>query len=85
MGVIESGGIAGAIAEEDAVGFHREDIRGGGGGGDDGDAEALLAEVAEDVVLEAEIVGDDAMGDGRELAEDFAARVDLDARRRPRL
>ena len=79
VGVLEGGGIAGAVAEEDAVRVHGEDIGGGGGGGDDGDAEALLAQMAKDVVLEAEIVRDDAMGDGRELAEDFAARVDLDA------
>ena len=56
---LERLGVAGAVREEDAVGLERQHIFGGGERGDDGDAAAGLHEAAQDVVLDAEIVGDD--------------------------
>ena len=49
--------IAGAVREEDAVGLEREHVFGGGERGHDGDAAADLHQAAQDVVLDAEIVG----------------------------
>ena len=68
--VTERGGISGAVGEEDAVGIAGEDVGGFGGGGHDVDVEAILAEAAEDVLFDAEVVGDDAVFGGGELAED---------------
>ena len=66
-------GIAGAVGEEDAVGVEGEDVFGGGERGDDGDAAAGVHEAAEDVVLDAVIVGDDVEarfgGGGRSRSE----------------
>ena len=58
QGVLDVGdgfGVAGAVGDEDAVGFEVEDFFGGGEGGDDGDAEAGLDEVAEDVAFESAV------------------------------
>jgi hypothetical protein len=57
--VIQRGGIAGAVGDEEAVGAMLHDFFGGDIGGEDGDLHAALAEVAEDVVLGAAIEGDD--------------------------
>ena len=57
--VVEGGGIAGAVGEENAVGLQGEHVLGGGAGIDDRDLEAGLAQAAQDVVLHAEIIGDD--------------------------
>ena len=51
-------GVAGAVREEDAVGFEREDVFGGGERGHDRDVAAGVDEAAQDVLLDAEIVGD---------------------------
>ena len=65
--VAERGRIAGAVGEEDAVGIFREHFGGGGAGIDDLNLETGLAEAAEDVVFQPEIVGDDAVADGRKF------------------
>ena len=52
-------GIAGAVGEEDAVGLEGEHVLGGCERGDHGDAAAGVHEAAQDVVLDAEVVGDD--------------------------
>jgi hypothetical protein len=61
--------VARAVGEEDAVGIEGEDILGGGQRGDDGDAAARLHEAAQDVVLDAEIVGDDVVCGSRRAAD----------------
>ena len=65
--VAERGRIAGAVGEEDAVRVFREHLGGGGGGVDHLDLEAGLAQAAQDVELDAEIVGDDPVADRRKL------------------
>ena len=57
-GVVDGLGVAGAVGEEDAVGLEGEDVSGGGFGGDDGDAAVFAAKHAQDVLLYAEVVGD---------------------------
>jgi hypothetical protein len=52
-------GIAGAVGEENTVGLHGEDIFGRGLRGDDGDIAMMVDEQAQDVLLDAEVVGDD--------------------------
>src|SRR5207244_1353773 len=51
-------GVAGAVREEDAVGTEGEDVAGGRGRRDDTDAAAGADQVAQDVELDAEVVGD---------------------------
>src|SRR5437870_3911858 len=52
-------GVARPVREEDAVGAEGEDVAGGRGRGDDADAAAGADQVAQDVELDAEVVGDD--------------------------
>jgi len=59
VGVGEHLGIARPVGEEDAVRVAREGVRGRGRGRDHAGAESVLAEASQDVVLDAEIVGDD--------------------------
>ena len=54
--------VAGAVAEEDAVWVERKYILGGGVGRDDGHAQAVAGQPAQDVVLDAEVIGDDQGG-----------------------
>ena len=75
--VVEGGGVAGAVGEEEAVGLVRKNLLGGGGGGEDLDLEAVADELAEDGVLGAEIKGGDAVvgRDGGGEAEGRAGGV----------
>ena len=57
--IVKGGGVAGTIGKKDAVGIHGENVFRRSGGGHHGDVEAFLAEAAQDVALDAEIVGDD--------------------------
>ena len=57
--VVAGLGVARAVRQEDAVGLQREHRRRRRLRRDDGDAAAALGEQAQDVVLDAEIVGDD--------------------------
>src|SRR5947207_1295140 len=57
--IIQRGRIAGAVGDEEAVGAMLHNFFGGDIGGEDGNLDAALAEVAEDVVLGAAIEGDD--------------------------
>src|SRR5271168_462406 len=59
-GIAHGFGIAGAVGEEDAVGAHGENVLGHGGGGNDRDLTLMIDEEAQNVLLDAEIVGDDA-------------------------
>ena len=52
-------GIAGAVREKDAIGLQREHVFGGGERRDDGHVAAGMHEAAQDVLFDAEIVGDD--------------------------
>ena len=52
-------GVAGAVREEDAVGLESEHIFGRGLCGDDGHAAAFVGEHAQDIFLDAVVVGDD--------------------------
>src|SRR5947209_7696852 len=58
-GVVEDGGVAGAIADEEAVGAMLEYFGGCRIWRKDRDAHAALREMAEDVVLRAAVEGDD--------------------------
>ena len=62
-------GIARAVGEEDAIRIALERFLGRGGGGQHAHAEAVLAQAAQDVGLEAVIVGDDAVLDRRQFLE----------------
>ena len=59
--VAERGWVAGAIGEEDAVGIFGENFGGAGGGVHHLDFEARLAQAAQDVEFDAEVVCDDAV------------------------
>ena len=65
---LERLGIAGTVREEDAVGFEREHVFGGRQRGHHRDAASRLHEPAQDVVLDAEIVGDDVIAAARPAA-----------------
>ena len=65
MDVAECGRIAGAVGEKDAVGIFGENLGGTGGGVHHFDFEARLAQAAQDVELDAEVVGNDAVLDRR--------------------
>lgn len=65
--VLECRRISGAIGEKNTIRIPGEDLLRRGGGGDDIDAEARLAQGAQDVALDAEIVGDDVTRRWREL------------------
>ena len=56
--IIDGLGIAGAVGEKDTVGLESENVGGGGLRRDDGDFAAFAREHAEDVLLDAEVVGD---------------------------
>ena len=59
--VVECGRVAGAVGEEDAVGIFGEHFGGAGGGVHHFDFEARLAQTAQDVEFDTEVVGDDAV------------------------
>ena len=59
LGVGAGLGVAGAVGEEDAVGLEGEHVFGVGFRGHDGDTAAAADQLAQDVVLDAEVVGDD--------------------------
>jgi hypothetical protein len=61
-GIRERLGVAGAVREEDALGLQGEAIRRRGVGGHDGDVAAQGGEHPQDVLLHAEVVGDDTVG-----------------------
>ena len=74
--VVERGGVAGAVAQEDAGGLVLERVGGAGGCGDDLHFETGLPQVARDVVFHPEVERDDGNVRRRErLAE--VARVHL--------
>lgn len=52
-------GVAGAVTEKDTIGIHRQRRFRREGGRDDGDIAAGIDQTTEDVVLDAEVVGDD--------------------------
>ncbi len=54
-------GIAGAIGEKHAVGLEREHVFGGSFRRNDGDVAAVIHEQAQNILLDAEIVGDHAV------------------------
>ena len=58
--VVQRGGIARAVAEEDAVRLHRQQIGGRRRGREDPDLAAVRGQTAQDVALHAQIVGGDA-------------------------
>ena len=60
-GVRDRFGIAGTIREKDAVRLERENIFGGSFRRDDGDVAAVVDEEAENILLDAVVVGDDAI------------------------
>lgn len=66
VGVGDGGRIARAIGQEDALGVTLDDGLGSGIGGDDVHIETMVGEFAKDVVLGAEIVGDDTLAGARE-------------------
>ena len=66
-------GVAGAVGEEDAVGLERQTSSAEVSDGHHGDAAAGVHEAAEDVVLDAVIVGDHVVA-GLGLAPDLIGR-----------
>ncbi len=60
-GVGDRLGIAGAVREKNAVRLQRENIFGGSFRRNDGDVAAVIHEKAQNILLDAEIVGDDAI------------------------
>ncbi len=75
---LERLGIAGAVGEEDAVGIQRQHVFGGGERRDHGDAAARLHQAAQNVVLDAEIVGDHVICAARAAPHEFGGRAGLD-------
>jgi hypothetical protein len=70
-GVVNGLRVSGSVREEDAVGFHREDVFGGCFRGDDGDVAIVIDEQSQNVLLDAVIVGDDTMARGGGLGGNF--------------
>ena len=69
-------GIAGAVGEKHAVRLHRQHIFGAGGRGNHGDAARLAHQATQDVLLDAVVVGDDAvLGRAVFHADDFGRLV----------
>ena len=68
-------GVARAVAEKNAVGLEGEDVFGGSARGNDGDFAIMVSEKAEDVLLDAEIVGDDAETVGFARGSGFAQLI----------
>src|SRR5687768_13678526 len=57
--VLDRGGVPWAVAQEDTIGAALQNLRRRGGGRDDRDSTPLLLEKAQDIALDAEVVGDD--------------------------
>ncbi len=57
VGAASGGGVAGAVGEEDAIGFEREDLFGGRGSGHDRDSAAEIGQEAQYVSLNAVVKG----------------------------
>ena len=60
VGILQGGGVAGAVGQEDAVGVEGADLGGRGAGREDVDVEAGSDEAAEDGGLGTEVIGRDA-------------------------
>ena len=73
--VVERLGIAGAVREKHAVGLQRQHIFGGGAGRDHRNPAAGMHQAAQDVALDAEIVGDHVMADLGVCAFAFGGRA----------
>ncbi len=65
--VRQGGGVARSVGEEEAVGLEGEHFLRRGVRAHDGDVEAGAAQAAQDVALDAEVVGDDAVLHGRQF------------------
>ena len=81
---LERLGIARAVGEEDAVGIQREHVLGGRQRRDNRHAAARLHQPAQDVVLDAEIVGDDVVLRRGRASDEFRGRAGLDGLRSSR-
>ena len=68
-GVGDRLGIAGTIREENAVGLERENVFSGSFRRDDGNVAAMIHQQAKNILLDAVIVGDDAIAIGAVLAD----------------
>ena len=68
-------GVARPVGKEDAVGIERQHVFGGGEGGDHGDAAAHLHQAAQDVELDAVIVGNDVVLRGGHARDGFRWRA----------